>query len=704
MTARATGTALKAAFTFAKANPLTLIITTVGLIVTAFVELYKHNAKFKKFVDGLVKAAKDFFSGAMGWFGKLFKGIGDGFTDIYKSVSKTVNTLVKDVTGFFKNLFSTITDTFKVFGDLFTGNWDSLGKDVKKVVDDLIKTVKSYFKLGYDYLNGITGGWLGKMTGSFDDLSGKVGKTVGDFWNGLKTAFQSGFDNLKQLMNIFKDLFTGNWKGLGTDVGKLASSLWTGVKDTFDGAYKWLDKLTGGWLTRTNKGFADFGDGVSKIFSKMWDGIKKFATTGINDVIGIINGGIKGIDGVIHAFGGPKQAIGLIPKFAKGTGGAPKGLAMVNDQKGVSDAREAIIDNSGDVHILSGKNRLVNFSGGETVLPADATRQLFPHFANGTEGWFGKVTDFIGDKVSGAVDWVKDKFDDITAFLAHPLDSISKIMNHVIDGALGGASTLVTSLTPAIGGAFSKSIVDPIKKLLGKLNDDGGPSVGNPGGAGVQRWEPFVKKALAALNLSTDESMVARVLRQINTESGGNPNVHQQVDDINMRLGQPAQGLMQVIPPTFNAYKLPGHDNILNGYDNILAGLNYAKHRYGPGLGALGNGHGYANGGLITQHQIAEIGEGNLPEMIIPLDKFKSSRAIQLLNGAVNAVAKNNGVQLDQSTNTHDDLSEKFDMMIGLLSQLVGQGQKPVTAVMDKNNFYNTQAKDGSLRAYQSFS
>ncbi|AUO27363.1 hypothetical protein UP21_02395, partial [Limosilactobacillus fermentum] len=91
--------------------------------------------------------------------------------------------------------------------------------------------------------------------------------------------------------------------------------------------------------------------------------------------------------------------------------------------------------------------------------------------------------------------------------------------------------------------------------------------------------------------------LVDKVLRQIKTESGGNPHAKQHGADPDGDGSGPALGLMQTKRSTFDAYKLPGHGDLWNGFDDLLAGLNYAKHRYGDSLSALGNGHGYANGG-----------------------------------------------------------------------------------------------------------
>lgn len=154
------------------------------------------------------------------------------------------------------------------------------------------------------------------------------------------------------------------------------------------------------------------------------------------------------------------------------------------------------------------------------------------------------------------------------------------------------SSTFDKFVKNSVGQGFWKTI-----QKIGDEFGEGGGQYGNPAGDGVQRWRGLVRKALATLHLSTSGAMVNRVLRQIATESSGNPKIMGGTDGLN---DGHAEGLMQVKPPTFAAYKLKGHNNIWNGYDNMLAGLNYAKHKYGSSLSYLGNGHGYSKGG--THH------------------------------------------------------------------------------------------------------
>lgn len=153
-----------------------------------------------------------------------------------------------------------------------------------------------------------------------------------------------------------------------------------------------------------------------------------------------------------------------------------------------------------------------------------------------------------------------------------------------------------------------------LKWIKDKLGDEGLLG-GNIGGEGVKRWGGTVKRILGMLHLSTSTSMVDRVLRQISTESGGNPNARQPGADPDGDGSGPALGLMQTKRMTFNAFKRKGSGGIFNGPSNIYAALNYAMHRYGSNLSALGNGHGYAKGGKPTARTPFIAGERG-PELI----------------------------------------------------------------------------------------
>ncbi|GGK50387.1 hypothetical protein Ppa06_09220 [Planomonospora parontospora subsp. parontospora] len=83
----------------------------------------------------------------------------------------------------------------------------------------------------------------------------------------------------------------------------------------------------------------------------------------------------------------------------------------------------------------------------------------------------------------------------------------------------------------------------------------------------------------------------------IQHESGGNPHAINNWDS-NAAAGIPSKGLMQTIDPTFDRWSLPGHKDIYDPVDNIIAGVRYAIGRYGsvsavPGVVGTKNGTGY---------------------------------------------------------------------------------------------------------------
>ncbi|EMF0466981.1 tape measure protein [Enterococcus faecium] len=182
------------------------------------------------------------------------------------------------------------------------------------------------------------------------------------------------------------------------------------------------------------------------------------------------------------------------------------------------------------------------------------------------------------------------------------------------------------------------------------------------GGSGVERWRNVAIRALKMTGQYSAANLNA-LLNQMRTESNGNPNAVNNWD-INAKNGTPSKGLLQVIDPTFRQYAMPGfNSNIFDPLSNILASIRYALSRYGSLTNAY-RGVGYANGGIVNQHQIAEIAEGNKPEIIIPLDKAKRSRAMQLL-----AIAQNKLGVKPKSLNNSSDSSGTLETLVSLMIQ-----------------------------------
>ncbi len=193
-----------------------------------------------------------------------------------------------------------------------------------------------------------------------------------------------------------------------------------------------------------------------------------------------------------------------------------------------------------------------------------------------------------------------------------------------------------TNATGSVTSNIKKIAINKIQSLIDDWGfGDGGPAPNIKGGAAA--WRGQILKAAAAMKESVTPAQVNGIIAQIQRESGGNQKIIQSsaVRDINTRNGNPARGLLQYIPQTFNAYKVKGHGNIYSGYDQLLAFFNNTSWRknlpYGKrGWGPTGK-RKYGEGGKITEHQFAELGENGYDEYVITTEPRYRNRSLALL-------------------------------------------------------------------------
>lgn len=504
-------------------------------------------------------------------------------------------------------------------------------------------------------------------------------------------------------------------------------------------------KGTGFW-SNLWKGVTNFGGSVAKVAGNVWDGLKN----GVEKFVKMLsfigeavlnpaktlekkfNPSSKGMVGMFDNFGSMlfksavngaktwwKELWGMA-KSASNEGGVAMG-AVGDDYRFKNRAADSGADPWGYFFkecVSFVASRLANlgvnpslFSGLGNGNQWGAAR--VPHLSRPKPGSVGVYTggpissnhvDFItavhGDTMDGEeYNWMGNH--SYHQYRNRPISAVSTFLDFGVKAGSSGDekalkdknSPLQMHIKKQTGGMF-----DWIKKWLAPLEEgtasDGGAQAGNPGGSGVERWRPFVERALEANGIAATSYRVSKILATIRRESNGDPTVQNNWDS-NALAGHPSIGLMQTIQPTFDTYAFAGHRNIRNGYDNLLAAINYIKHRYGTSDAAFHRvaSYGYANGGLVTKHGLYEVAEGNQPEYIIPMDAAKRGRAWRLLQRVVGQfVGESPTEQFDTRRNETTGLSElsnKLDQVIDLLSKLLlGQGQPVVAqAMVDGNSF-----------------
>lgn len=378
-------------------------------------------------------------------------------------LKKIFNSLVKDV----KKIWNGLTDFLRKVWQPVQKTWTKVWNAIADFFDELWNGKHGIKRLFSDAINAISD-VLGDVLKDISKTWSKTWNAISDFfddiWNGkhgIKRLFSDAINAISNVLDKVLGGISKTWNKVWGAIADFFDDIWNGkhgIRNTASKAWSWF-----------SDGLSNFGDGISKTWTNMWTGIRDFfsdiwddikglAKDGMNGIIGFINTGVGGINGVIHDFGGKKQTIKPLKKLATGTTGAPSGLAMVNDGFDSPTGQELIIDNQGNGTILSGRNRLVNFEGGETVVPAGVTHAMLAGhmFANGTNDWFGDVKNFFGDvagDIGDAISSATGKAKDFLGIAMHPVKYIEdKIFSPMTKGIGNLAGSAISSLGSALGG------------------------------------------------------------------------------------------------------------------------------------------------------------------------------------------------------------------------------------------------------------
>lgn len=665
--AKTTAVTQKALNIAMKANIFIAVASAIIAIGVALVALYKHNKKFRDFVNGIAKDAKKYIGQAVDavknlgkWVGNIGSSAKKGWNNFTKSTSNGAKSAVK--------------------------SFVSLKNDAGKHLSNLWNSGKSTFSNGWKTVTNASKSGARSVGNWFGNMSNDTRKKAIQMFNNHKATFQSGYKVLNNLTNTWHDFQTGKWGKLGSDLKNTVNSIRSFVHNIFADMYNKLNQMTGGRLGDMVKFWQDKMKAIGNTVSGAKEAIHKHFVDLVRGIIkpfnDMLSGLEKGINWVLDKVGAGKISGNWsvsMPSYAQGTQDTHQGgLAKVNDGQG-ANYREMYHLPNGQIGMFPAvKNMIVPLPKGTSVLNGDSSAQLAK--AMGIPGYAGGIGDFFSGLWNGA----KDVLDDTENILKKPAEFMESLFKHFMGGATSKVS-LASDILTHFPITVAKDAIDWVKKQF--------QSIANPTGAGVARWEPIIKAVAASMNFNISGGQVSKLLKQIQTESGGNATVKQGISDINSASGHPAQGLLQFIPSTFAHWAMKGHTNILNGADQIMAAINALNHGGEGGWKNIGNGHGWENGGIVRNWQYAQIAEHNKPEAVIPLDSAKDSRAWQVLKAVVDAKTGGKSLDSNNATTTSNtdskiaELTSTVNQMATMMKTIIGLNADQITAIKGVGTF-----------------
>ncbi|MCI6367782.1 MAG: phage tail tape measure protein, partial [Limosilactobacillus reuteri] len=716
--AKTAGTTISLAF---RANPFGMIITGIQIAVSAFQLLYAHSKTFRKFVNGLASDAKKGMKAAGRWFSNTFKDIDKAHQQSVKQQQRQNKINQRDWNRYWRNVRRGWTNYWRQQNRQQQQNQRTQERQElasqrrrQRAIANFNRTVSRDAQNAWRGMERAAKNGSSRVGHWYDELNRTTSRSIQNMARNHPRLFNDMYRTIQDRTRVWHDVVTGHWSDLRDDTAKLAQDASRTNKNIFEDMYSVINRKTGGWLDRVVGSWKDhmsaIGDAIESARKKagqamadLANGVLKPFKTLIDDIQG-------GINWVLNKVGGNKldgSWSAAIPTFATGTKGNPDGLkkatiGMVNDGPG-SHWRE-LYSYKGHVGAFPNKRNFITYlPEGMSILNGEESHQVMkmmgiPHFANGVGDFFKAIKDgsddlmeYVDDILKAPVEFMKDVF-----------KKFVKVTTNI-----PFAQKLVTSVPEYI----AKQLGNWVKKQFATLD--------NPGGAGVERWRPYIIRAFKELGVAPAEWKVAKLLRQIQTESGGDPHAFQHgYVDANTG-GNEARGLLQFAGSTWRADALPGHTDWRNGYNEILAAIHVLEQGGEGGWGNVGNGHGWANGGVISAHGFYEVAEQNKPEMIIPLDPSRRGRAYQLLSEVMAQFKHEDGpaqpTRDDQSISQKEfmSLESKLDQLISGVQQLVQVGQQQIDATINSGNkfgmkanrsaAYTVMARDQRLNDFMSY-
>lgn len=202
-------TAMSALNAVMRANPIGVVVTVIGLLVSAFMYLWNTSEEFRNFWIGLWDGICQTVSGIASWFySTVIQPIINGFnsfssfvSSIFSKIGSTINNSIKQISNFVLSIISTLQ---RGWNNIFSGIYNT----ARSIWSGIYSTISNFIQSAHNVVSSI----VNAIRTTISNVFNGVRNTVSSIWNGIKSAIQTPLEAAKNvvrnIINAIKGFFS----------------------------------------------------------------------------------------------------------------------------------------------------------------------------------------------------------------------------------------------------------------------------------------------------------------------------------------------------------------------------------------------------------------------------------------------------------------------------------------------------------------
>ena len=269
-----------------KLNPIGIVITLIGALVAAFLDLWNTSEEFRNF-----------------WIG------------VWDAVKAAVQPLADWVMA---NVITPLVSKFQEFQTLFAGLWDAIVANVTSAWEQIAPIVQA----GMQVIQTIIGAVMPVIQAAWDGAWGLISSVFTAIWDNISNTVNTVMGVIQGIIQVVTGIISGDWDAVWSSIKQIFESIVNGILQAGANVFNALTSIISSVLTGIYNVWASIWNSVFSVASSIWNAISSNIGGVVNGIWNNITSTFNSLVGtVLGIFNSVREAITNPIETAKNTVG-----------------------------------------------------------------------------------------------------------------------------------------------------------------------------------------------------------------------------------------------------------------------------------------------------------------------------------------------------------------------------------------------